>query len=54
MAKKVKILKKLPESKYTPKVKPTKKPAAQKADKFKDSYLNFYDDIKIPSRRYDW
>ena len=50
----IKILKKPPKSKYTPKVRPTKKPTPEKQDKFKDSYLNFYDDIKVPSRRYDW
>lgn len=51
---KVKILKELPKSKYMPKVKPTKKPTVQKQDRFKDNYLNFYDDIKISTRRYDW
>lgn len=51
---KVKILKELPKSKYTPKVVPTKKPKAKQPEKFKDSYLNFYDDIKVPTRRYDW
>lgn len=26
----------------------------QTANPFVDKYLEFYDDIKIPSRRYDW
>ena len=51
---KVKILKSQPKSKYVPKVRPTRKPIPEKQDKFKDNYLNFYDDIKISSRRYDW
>ncbi len=51
---KVKIVKKLPHDKnykrkvsFTPKPKPT-------TNKFADDYLKFYDDIKIPSKRYDW
>ena len=31
-----------------------KKPVAQNTNAFVDKYLEFYDDIKIPSRRYDW
>jgi len=50
----IKIQKKPRKSKYTPKVRPTKKPAMEKQDKFKDNYLNFYDDIKVSTRRYDW
>ena len=50
----IKIQKRPRKSKYTPKVRPTKKPAMEKQDKFKDNYLNFYDDIKVSTRRYDW
>ena len=31
---------------------PPKTPKPQ--NKFADEYLKFYDDIKIPSKRYDW
>ncbi len=35
--------------------KTTKKPqVSQNSNPFVDRYLEFYDDIKIPSRRYDW
>lgn len=51
---KVKILKKAPKSKCKLKKNPNFKPVSQPQDKFKDKYLEFYDDIKIPSKRYDW
>jgi len=51
---KVKILKKLPKSKKKFEKSTNFKPITPKEDKFKDKYLNFYDDIKISSRRYDW
>jgi len=51
---KIKILKKLPKSKIKYKKNEKIKKQTQKEDKFKDNYLKFYDDIKIPSRRYDW
>jgi len=51
---KIKILKKLPKSKKKFKLDPKFKANAPKVDKFKDRYLDFYDDIKISSRRYDW
>lgn len=49
---KVKILKKLPKSKK----KYNKKPALNnpQANKYTEDYLRFYDDIKLPSKRYDW
>lgn len=35
--------------------KTNKKPqVSQNTNPFVDRYLEFYDDIKIPSRRYDW
>ena len=35
--------------------KTAKKPqVSQNTNPFMDKYLEFYDDIKIPSRRYDW
>lgn len=50
---KIKIVKKLPQNKnYKRKVSFTPKPMP--TNKFADDYLKFYDDIKIPSRRYDW
>ncbi len=49
-----KILKELPKSKSKYKPNPNVKPLPPKQDQFKDKYLQFYDDIKISSRRYDW
>ena len=43
----IKIQKKPRKSKYTPKVRPTKKPAMEKQDKFKDNYLNLLEEIEI-------
>lgn len=51
---KVKILKELPKSKKKVSKPTVYKKISEKPDKFKDNYLNYYDDIKIPSRRYDW
>lgn len=52
---KVKIIKKLPKGKYKIKKKtaPTKTTASC-TNQFTEKYLQFYDDIKIPSKRYDW
>lgn len=51
---KVKILKKLPKSK-------TKKTNSSRflsnpspKSQFAKSYLEFYDDVKVPGKRYDW
>ncbi len=49
---KIKILKKLPKSKNKNKLKPTL--SNPQANKFTENYLKFYDDIKIPNKRYDW
>ena len=51
---KVKVLKKLPKSRT--KIKPTGKISQPKQDTnpYADQYLKFYDDIKIPTKRYDW
>lgn len=51
---KVKILKSLPKSKKKHAKPSNFKRIVEKPDKFKDNYLNYYDDIKISSRRYDW
>lgn len=52
--KKAKILKKLPKSKQKIKIKNNKKSLEKPENRFTDKYLEFYDDIKIPSKRYDW
>ena len=51
---KIKIVKKLKKNKnykrkvsFTPKQTPT-------TNKFTEDYLKFYDDIKVPTKRYDW
>lgn len=50
---KVKILKKLPKSKKVNNIQKSKiKKNPQ--NKFVDSYLSYYDDIKVPGRIYDW
>lgn len=51
---KVKILKKLPKGKMPSKKPTTHKTVSQPTNKFTDKYLEFYDDIKIPSRKYHW
>jgi len=51
----IKIVKKLKQNKnYKRKVSfsPPTNPKPQ--NKFADDYLKFYDDIKVPSKRYDW
>lgn len=51
---KVKIIKKLPKGKI-PKEMPSKtKSAPRQTNHFADKYLEFYDDIKVPSRKYHW
>ena len=51
---KIKILKKLPQQNknYKRKISFTPKPTT--TNKFTEDYLKFYDDIKIPTKRYDW
>ena len=52
--KKPKILKSLPKSR-TKKIEIKKKQVIlPQNDKFTENYLNFYDDIKTPSKRHDW
>lgn len=54
---KIKIVKKLRKSKIdVSKILKNKKQNAPspQIDKFKDKYLEFYDDIKIPSKKHDW
>lgn len=51
---KIKVLKKLPKTKQKFKKNASFKPISRVENKFTDKYLEFYDDIKIPSKRYDW
>lgn len=51
---KIKIVKKLPKAKKKHKRKVSFTVPAKPTNKFTDKYLEFYDDIKIPSKRYDW
>ena len=51
---KIKVVKKLPKGKVKAKSKVRKQTVAKPTNQFTDKYLQFYDDIKIPSRRYDW
>lgn len=53
---KVKILKKLPKSKCkkNTKLSSHKKTTLPPVNKFTEKYLDYYDDIKIPTKRYDW
>lgn len=54
----VKIVKKLPKSKLKNKKSKINKTEQKKqlppVNKFTERYLDFYDDIKIPTKRYDW
>ena len=51
---KVKVVKKLKKGKVT-KPKPLKnKPTAKPQNTYAEKYLEFYDDIKTPSRKNDW
>lgn len=51
---KIKVIKKLPKQNKNYKRKVEFKLPAEKQDKFKENYLQFYDDIKIPSKKHDW
>lgn len=53
---KIKIVKKPKEQNknYKRKVSFTPPKTSKPQNKFTDDYLKFYDDIKIPSKRYDW
>lgn len=52
---KIKVVKKLRKGKVKAKTLSNKKVSPVKpTNQFADKYLQFYDDIKIPSRRYDW
>lgn len=54
--KKIKVLKSLPENKksLSKTYKKNRKYKYMEKDKFSDKYLQYYDDIKIPSQKYDW
>jgi hypothetical protein len=52
--KKPKILKKLPKSPKKFKKNTNFKSTPKPQDNFTENYLKFYDDVKIPSKRYDW
>jgi len=51
---KVKILKKPKKSKVKLPKKSINKALAPDQNKFKDRYFDFYDDIKTPTKKYDW
>lgn len=52
---KIKVLKKLPKNKKNTKKTINIQHVNNKSyDKNKEKYLEFYDDLKIPSKRYDW
>ena len=52
---KVKVLKKPRKGKITYKKRMTNKTTAtQSSNAYADKYLQFYDDIKTPSRKNDW
>lgn len=51
---KIKVVKKLRKGKVKAKTLSNKKVPIKQTNQFADKYLQFYDDIKIPSRRYDW
>ncbi|MBR1987981.1 MAG: hypothetical protein IKA36_02965 [Clostridia bacterium] len=54
----VKIVKNLPKSKLKNKKSKNNNTEQKKqlppVNKFTEKYLDFYDDIKIPTKRYDW
>ena len=53
--KKPKVLKARPKSKTRNQPKPKKQPKTQQVqNQFADKYLQFYDDIKTPTKRHDW
>jgi len=51
---KIKVVKKLRKGKVKAKTLSNKKVPVTPTNQFADKYLQFYDDVKIPSRRYDW
>lgn len=51
---KVKIKKKLPKGKRVKFETDANKRLSNATDKFTENYLQFYDDIKVPFKRYDW
>ncbi len=53
--KKIKILKHLPKNQKSQKNYTKEKPYKNtEKDKKNENYLQFYDDIKISSKKYDW
>ena len=51
---KVKVLKKLPKGKIGKTSTNKIKQPNRAQNKFAENYLNFYDDIKTPTRKNDW
>lgn len=51
---KVKILKKPKKSKVKLPKNTVNKAVSTPQNKFKDNYFDFYDDIKTPTKKYDW
>lgn len=51
---KVKILKKPKKSKVKLPKNTISKAVNTPSNKFKDKYFDFYDDIKTPTKKYDW
>ena len=51
---KVKIVKKLKKGKVPKTTTTTKKPKLKQENSYAEKYLEFYDDIKTPSRKNDW
>ena len=51
---KVKILKKPKKSKVKLPKNTVNKATAPVQNKFKEKYFDFYDDIKTPTKKYDW
>lgn len=51
---KVKILKKPKKNKVKLPKNTINKAVGTPQNKFKDNYFDFYDDIKTPTKKYDW
>ena len=51
---KVKIVKKLKKGKVKPIKKSNKNAMKKEQNNYAEKYLEFYDDIKTPSRKNDW
>lgn len=51
---KIKILKKPKKSKVKLPKNTINKSTQAPTNKFKENYFNYYDDIKTPTKKYDW